>query len=339
VGNGANSVTIGTIGTTLKTVMAGNVGIGTTAPTAVLDVNGAAKIRGELDLSTNNITNANQISATTNLVLQPTTGNVCIGRTTSTSGSMFDLSRSTGVRTRYSTSDTTLTIGIWPTTTSGGDAFLWNETGPIAFGANNGEKMRITSTGNVGIGTTNPAYTLDVSGTINSTNISRIIASGSGTSAANFEITGLDFSNFMMNEIIISWATSADAVVRMEVSYDGTSYYDPGVYGYEVTSYAVSPSVGASGIQTGTTNVGRYIYLTSTSGASCTGLCKLSWCGNMGIRSPVYWFSTYTRPEQGVSYVHGAFQSYSLTGNPIKLQISTSSGSLNAYKWRVIGNI
>ncbi len=60
---GANSVTIGTIGTTVKTVMAGSIGIGLTAPTAVLDVNGAAKIRGELDLSTNNITNANNITA------------------------------------------------------------------------------------------------------------------------------------------------------------------------------------------------------------------------------------------------------------------------------------
>jgi len=89
-------VTIGTIGTTLKTVMAGNVGIGTTAPTAVLDVNGAAKIRGTLDLSTNNITNANQISATTNLVLQPTTGNVGIG--TSAPAAVLDVNGSTKIR-------------------------------------------------------------------------------------------------------------------------------------------------------------------------------------------------------------------------------------------------
>ena len=85
-------MTIGTIGTTVKTVMAGNVGIGLTAPTAVLDVNGAAKIRGALDLSTNNITNANQISATTNLVLQPTSGNVGIG--TSAPGYTLDVSGS-----------------------------------------------------------------------------------------------------------------------------------------------------------------------------------------------------------------------------------------------------
>jgi len=41
----------------------GNVGIGTSTPAAVLDVSGATKIRGTLDLSTNNITNANTITA------------------------------------------------------------------------------------------------------------------------------------------------------------------------------------------------------------------------------------------------------------------------------------
>jgi hypothetical protein len=79
---------------------------------------------------------------------------------------MFDLSNSTGVRTRYSTSDTSLTIGIWPTTSNGGDAFIYNETGPISFGANNNERMRITSTGRVGIGTNNPGYPLHVNGNI-----------------------------------------------------------------------------------------------------------------------------------------------------------------------------
>jgi hypothetical protein len=144
----------------------------------------------------------------------------------------------------------------------------------------------------------------------------------------------------MMHEIIISWATSVAAIVRMEISYDGTSYYDTGPGGgYEITSYTVAPSQIASGIQNGITNVGQYINLTLVSGANCTGLCKLNWCGNMGVRSPVYWNSTYTRETFGASYVYGTVQSTANTGNPIKLRISPASGSFNAYKWRVIGNI
>jgi hypothetical protein len=90
VGIGNNSVVLGN-DNIATTSLNGNVGIKTKLPAAVLDVNGAAKIRGALDLSTQNITNANQISATTNLVLQPTTGNVGIGTSTPTTGYKLDV--------------------------------------------------------------------------------------------------------------------------------------------------------------------------------------------------------------------------------------------------------
>jgi len=349
VGIGNNSVVLGN-DNVVTTSLNGNVGIKTKLPAAVLDVNGAVKFRGALDLSTQNITNANQISATT----ISTSGNVGIG--TSTPSQILQVGDGGRMRISNGITDYTL-IGTKETDDANNTRIVMNgfqrtgNTGEINYvTTNNGahtfitsgisERMRITSTGRVGIGTTNPAYTLDVSGTINSTNISRIIASGSGTSAANFEITGLDFSNFMMNEIIISWATSTDATVRMEISYDGTSYYDPGTgSGYEVTSYTVAPGQAASGMQNAATNVGRYISLTLVSAVGYTALCKLNWCGNMGGRSPVYWNSTYTRAGIGVSYVYGTMQSIVNTGNPIKLRISPAVGSFNSYKWRVVGNI
>ena len=147
-GLGSNTAVIGNSSIS-TTVLRGNVGIGTTTPGAVLDVSGSAKIRGALDLSTQNITNANQISATTNLVLQPNGGNICIGRTTSSTGSMFDLSNSVGIRTRYSTSDTSLTLGVWPTTTNSGDAFMWNEysNGKLSLGCGNYPAMTLDPAG------------------------------------------------------------------------------------------------------------------------------------------------------------------------------------------------
>lgn len=47
--------------------------------------------------------------------------------------------------------------------------YLWGygATKPLFFGTNQSEKMRISASGNVGIGTTNPQYTLDVSGNAN----------------------------------------------------------------------------------------------------------------------------------------------------------------------------
>ena len=64
--------------------------------------------------------------------------------------------------------------------------------GALAFSTNNGsgtvgEKMRITSTGNVGIGTTSPATTLDVNGDVTITD--KIIHGGDTNTAIRFPAT------------------------------------------------------------------------------------------------------------------------------------------------------
>jgi len=65
--------------------------------------------------------------------------------------------------------------------------------GTRANGSNTSEKFRITSTGNVGIGTTTPSYKLDVAGDVNISGVYRVngtpISTGSGT------VTGVSSSN------------------------------------------------------------------------------------------------------------------------------------------------
>jgi hypothetical protein len=134
----------------MRITSAGNVGIGTSTPAAVLDVNGATNIRGALDLSTQNITNANQISATTNLVLQPTTGNVGIGTAApayklDVSGSGYDgivcRLKSGGVYT-YTTYVNTGASNLDVGTGSGGHFVYGYGSYPLYFGVNGSEKKR-----------------------------------------------------------------------------------------------------------------------------------------------------------------------------------------------------
>jgi hypothetical protein len=160
----------------------GNVGIRTTTPAATLDVNGATKIRGALDLSTNNITNANQISATTNLVLQPTTGNVGIG--TSSPSQILQVGNGGRLRisndiTDYSligtketddASNTRIVVSGFQRSGNPGDIdYVSTSTGAHKFltGNSGAELMRITSTGRVGIGTSFPRFPLDVVTSVN----------------------------------------------------------------------------------------------------------------------------------------------------------------------------
>lgn len=54
----------------------------------------------------------------------------------------------------------------------GNTMVLWNyENGGIVFGTNNSSKVRISPSGDVGIGTNSPNYKLDVAGSINATSI------------------------------------------------------------------------------------------------------------------------------------------------------------------------
>ena len=139
-----NSNTIGSIFTT-----GGNVGIGTTAPNSKLHV---------------------------------------VGLTSNLGGTIAEF-KSSGNAERLQIIDETLSTslpgGILNATGSFGIG-VYARNGPVRFftTAGNLERMRVTETGNVGIGTTAPAYTLDVTGSfrLNSTGLQNfVIGSTSGT--------------------------------------------------------------------------------------------------------------------------------------------------------------
>jgi hypothetical protein len=145
----ADTVTVETSGTErLRIDSSGNVGIGTTSPSVPLQVVG--------DITFGSATVS---AASYTLILFNGTSDTTIFRRYSNSGAEI---RHTG--------------GPFATVTQGAD--------PLIFSTTATERMRILSGGNVGIGTTNPATTLDVNGDVTITD--KIIHSGDTNTAIRF---------------------------------------------------------------------------------------------------------------------------------------------------------
>jgi hypothetical protein len=136
-GDNSGSLALQTAGTTAVTIdTSQNVGIGTTSPSAKMDVAGSAYVRGD---STN---------------------------ATFTSAGVFAIKRSTGDPYMSFHGNTGSRIGYLQMQDSGICNLSVEVNQPLAFQTNGTERMRIDSSGNVGVGTTSPATNFHVVGQI-----------------------------------------------------------------------------------------------------------------------------------------------------------------------------
>ena len=179
-------------GTQTLTATGGNVGIGTTGPTMKLQVAGQGFFSGAdysidpgdgsgsgLRVGYQSVGDYGYVSAintgvaTKNLALQPSGGNVGIG-TTPDSGRLLHLLQSgSQLIAKFASTGTGSNgnVALEIANSNGTVPFLWylqamSADGRFRIYGGSDERLSITSTGNVGIGTTSPAAKLSVNGNV-----------------------------------------------------------------------------------------------------------------------------------------------------------------------------
>jgi hypothetical protein len=216
----------------------GNVGIGTSAPTAKLDVNGTARIQGSTGTPTaitgrDAAGNINNITLGANLSLA---GGVLSATGGGTSGWGLNGNAGTDVNINY--------IG-----TSDGQ--------PLAFRTGAGELMRLENTGNLGINTNNPQRTLHVQGGVRITgNVgtpTAIMGRDGAGDINNLTLgTGLTLTGGVLSAspATSGWALSGNAGSDPNINYVGTADGQPLIFRTNATERMRMQSTGNIGIGT-----------------------------------------------------------------------------------------
>ena len=230
-----NFVTKWTNGTTLGDSIifdnGTNVGIGTTSPSAKLEVRKGGTIAAQGD---------------TDLIVQDSTA-------ASSTSQVQILGGATGFSNLYFSDTSAYNVG----------GFIYNHSSNyLATNVNGSEKMRITSAGNVGIGTTSPGAKLEVNGGIKLADNSPLTWSTSNTRIfgqsdyMQFQVAAADSMRLTSTGKVGIGLTSPLAKLHVRSAFAGSFTYDTSADDFIVESNAN----GGLTIATASANTGRIIF-------------------------------------------------------------------------------
>lgn len=161
IGTNDNVTFTGQSVTAIRFLATSNVGINTTSPATRLHVNGDVTVTDRIIRAGNTQTQI-RFPATNTVTIETSS----VERFRVASGGNIGIG---------STSPNERLEVVGNIHVSGGDRTIYNRTNHfLALGTNNTERMRITATGTIGIGTTTPVTALDVVGTVRATDFNSV---------------------------------------------------------------------------------------------------------------------------------------------------------------------
>ena len=242
-------------------------------------------------------------------------------------------------------------IRFYDTVGEGGRIEYFHDDDVMTFDVNGSERMRITSAGDVGIGTTSPAYDLDVRGTGDTTIQVKANSSGAGADddaslvldAAEAGEAGVIFRNGGVSKARIEWFNAGpDLNIQTESGTNGNIDFQPN----ENLAMRIDSSgnvlVGTTNTAPATNNVAGYALSTtaefSRSGGTVVGINRLQDGSLVAFRSAGTSEGNISVSGTTVSYNGGHLSRWSQTADNTRIELLKGTVLTNLDQMAVWGD-
>jgi len=269
VNTGVTSFTAGTTGFTPSTATTGAVTLAGTLGTA----NGGTNLTSFTANGVMYASSSSVLATGSDFTWNGTNLGVGITSPTFISGGGVEIYNASNTRLKLtnSTTGTTNLDGMELQIGATDANIIVRENFPLLIYTNNAERMRILSGGNVGIGTSTPAYKLEV------------VSAASTPASASFRTSG--FADDNVSTVYLQDDTANAIGVGGRIAFRGLN--DVGAY----TSFATIQGAKENG--TTGNNAGAMIFKTQPNGGTLTEYMRLTSTGNLGLGvTPSAWVST-----------------------------------------------